>query len=137
MRVIQLRSSPKCVEHDFWVSPPSDVQSTGLQIQRARPSLGALPLERHSGIACVKNMMRFLSVLSLFLVLQPVAAFASEWYDHAVIYEIYPRSFQDSNDDGIGDLKGIKRRLGYLKELGVDAIWITPLFPEPECRFRL
>ena len=57
------------------------------------------------------------------------------WYDHAVIYEIYPRSFQDSNGDGIGDLNGITSRLDYLKDLGVDAIWITPFFPSPNIDF--
>jgi len=51
------------------------------------------------------------------------------WWKHAVIYEIYPRSFQDSNGDGIGDLNGIRQRLGYLETLGVDAIWIAPIFP--------
>jgi|SRR5580658_2062039 len=57
------------------------------------------------------------------------------WYDHAVIYEIYPRSFSDSNGDGIGDLNGITARLDYLKQLGVDAIWITPFFPSPNFDF--
>ncbi len=57
------------------------------------------------------------------------------WYDHAVIYEIYPRSFQDSNRDGIGDLNGITARLDYIKRLGVDAIWITPFFPSPNVDF--
>jgi alpha-glucosidase len=59
----------------------------------------------------------------------------SHWYDRAVIYEIYPRSFQDSNGDGIGDLNGITSRLDYLKQLGVDAIWITPFFPSPNADF--
>lgn len=54
-----------------------------------------------------------------------------EWWRHAVIYEIYPRSFQDSNGDGIGDLKGITARLDYLKDLGIDAIWLTPIYPSP------
>jgi len=58
-------------------------------------------------------------------------ASAREWWKNAVIYEIYPRSFQDSNGDGIGDLNGITARLDYLKELGVDAIWLTPCFPSP------
>lgn len=53
------------------------------------------------------------------------------WWQGAVIYEIYPRSFQDSNGDGIGDLNGITNRLQYLQDLGVDAIWITPMFPSP------
>ncbi len=59
----------------------------------------------------------------------------SHWYDHAVIYEIYPRSFQDSNGDGIGDLNGITARMDYLKQLGIDAIWITPFFPSPNADF--
>src|SRR5246500_2084713 len=54
-----------------------------------------------------------------------------EWWRHAVIYEIYPRSFQDSDGDGIGDIKGITSRLDYLPGLGVDAIWITPMYPSP------
>ena len=54
-----------------------------------------------------------------------------EWWRHAVIYEIYPRSFQDSDSDGVGDMKGIASRLGYLEDLGIDAIWITPMYPSP------
>jgi alpha-glucosidase len=57
------------------------------------------------------------------------------WWKHAVIYEIYPRSFQDSNGDGIGDLVGITSRLGYLQDLGIDAIWITPIYPSPQVDF--
>ncbi len=57
------------------------------------------------------------------------------WWKHAVIYEVYPRSFQDSNKDGIGDIKGIESRLGYLKSLGIDAIWITPMYPSPQVDF--
>jgi len=53
------------------------------------------------------------------------------WWKHTVIYEIYPRSFQDSNGDGIGDINGITSRLDYLKDLGIDAIWITPMYPSP------
>ncbi len=57
------------------------------------------------------------------------------WWKHAVIYEIYPRSFQDSNDDGIGDLNGIIQRLGYLQSLGVDAVWLSPIYPSPQVDF--
>jgi len=57
------------------------------------------------------------------------------WWKNAVIYEIYPRSFQDSNGDGIGDLNGITSRLDYLKSLGVDAIWLTPIYPSPQVDF--
>jgi alpha-glucosidase len=58
-----------------------------------------------------------------------------EWWQHAVIYELYPRSFADSNGDGIGDLNGITAKLDYLQSLGVDAIWITPCFPSPQVDF--
>ncbi len=54
-----------------------------------------------------------------------------KWWKEAVIYQIYPRSFQDSNGDGVGDLAGITRRLDYLKELGVDAVWISPFYKSP------
>jgi alpha-glucosidase len=53
------------------------------------------------------------------------------WWKHAVIYEVYPRSFQDSNGDGVGDINGITSRLDYLHDLGVGAIWITPMYPSP------
>jgi alpha-glucosidase len=57
------------------------------------------------------------------------------WWQTGVIYHIYPRSFQDTNGDGIGDLRGITQRLPYLKELGVDAIWLSPIFPSPMADF--
>lgn len=60
---------------------------------------------------------------------------STTWWKHALVYEIYPRSFQDSNGDGIGDLNGITQRLGYLEKLGVDAIWIAPMFPSPQVDF--
>ncbi|WP_170421494.1 alpha-glucosidase [Ruegeria arenilitoris] len=56
---------------------------------------------------------------------------ASDWWRGGVIYQIYPRSFQDSNGDGIGDLRGITQRLDYIAGLGVDAIWISPFFKSP------
>jgi alpha-glucosidase len=58
-----------------------------------------------------------------------------EWWQHAVFYEVYPRSFADSNNDGIGDLNGITSKLGYLQNLGVNAIWISPCFPSPQIDF--
>ncbi len=54
-----------------------------------------------------------------------------QWWQHAVFYEIYPRSFADSNNDGIGDIPGITSKLDYLRWLGVDAVWIAPMFPSP------
>jgi len=57
------------------------------------------------------------------------------WWRNGVIYQIYPRSFQDANGDGIGDLNGIRQRLGYVAALGVDAVWISPFFPSPMADF--
>jgi alpha-glucosidase len=57
------------------------------------------------------------------------------WWKHALIDEIYPRSFKDSNGDGVGDLNGIASRLDYLEDLGVDAIWIAPMYPSPQVDF--
>ena len=57
---------------------------------------------------------------------------ATGWWTEAVIYQIYPRSFADSDGDGIGDLPGITARLGHLAELGVDAVWLSPFYPSPQ-----
>lgn len=56
----------------------------------------------------------------------------NKWWSKSVIYEIYSRSFQDTNGDGIGDLQGVIQRLEYLKELGIDAIWLTPVCKSPQ-----
>jgi alpha-glucosidase len=53
------------------------------------------------------------------------------WWREAVVYQIYPRSFCDTNGDGIGDLNGVRSKLAYLKDLGVDALWLSPIFPSP------
>ena len=53
------------------------------------------------------------------------------WWQKSVVYQIYPRSFQDSNGDGIGDLKGITSRLDYIRELGADTIWLSPVYKSP------
>src|ERR671926_208541 len=57
------------------------------------------------------------------------------WWRDAVVYQIYPRSFQDSDGDGIGDLRGIAERLDHLVELGVDAFWLSPMYPSPLADF--
>ena len=54
------------------------------------------------------------------------------WWSNAVVYQIYPRSFQDTNGDGIGDLRGITSRLDYLADLGVDVIWLSPVYRSPQ-----
>ena len=57
------------------------------------------------------------------------------WWKHGVIYHIYPRSFYDSNNDGIGDIQGIIQKLDYLKDLGIDAIWLSPIYESPQYDF--
>jgi len=60
---------------------------------------------------------------------------AAPWWESGVVYQIYPRSFQDSDGDGVGDLAGIERRLDYVARLGVDAIWLSPIYPSPMADF--
>jgi alpha-glucosidase len=57
------------------------------------------------------------------------------WWKHGVIYHIYPRSFKDSNDDGIGDIRGIIHKIGYLSDLGIDGIWLSPVYSSPMVDF--
>ena len=54
-----------------------------------------------------------------------------KWWKEAVVYQVYPRSFNDSNGDGIGDINGVTQKLGYLKELGIDVIWLSPVYDSP------
>ena len=56
---------------------------------------------------------------------------ATKWWRGAVLYQIYPRSFMDASGDGIGDLKGVTSKLDYVKQLGVDGIWLSPFFKSP------
>ena len=90
-----------------------------------------------------KTAVALLLVLSSCLVMaqsgnaqqKGVDAEGHAWWQHAVFYEIYPRSFADSNNDGIGDLNGISSKMSYLHDLGVDAIWISPCYPSPQVDF--
>ena len=89
-----------------------------------------------------KSSSLVILLLSLLVVLpvvsaqsKPVDAEGHQWWQHAVFQEIYPRSYMDSNNDGIGDLNGIASKMEYLKWLGVDAIWIAPCFPSPQVDF--
>ena len=62
---------------------------------------------------------------------EPSADSHNAWWKEAVVYQIYPRSFMDSDGDGIGDLQGIVSRLDYVKNLGVDVIWLNPIYDSP------
>ena len=59
----------------------------------------------------------------------------NDWYKSMVVYQIWPRSFCDGNGDGIGDLWGVLSKLDYIKSLGVDAVWFSPLYPSPNADF--
>jgi alpha-glucosidase len=85
--------------------------------------------------AALAALLACVASLRMPAVAAPAPTDVEPWWRHAVIYEIYPRSFQDSNGDGTGDLNGITQRLDYLQELGVDAIWIAPIYPSPQVDF--
>ena len=59
----------------------------------------------------------------------------NEWYKRMSFYQIWIRSFKDGNGDGIGDLKGVYEKLGYIKSLGVDGIWFSPIYPSPKADY--
>jgi alpha-glucosidase len=102
---------------------------------------------RFSGACLYRRLFIYFVLAAVFLcvpkctanAVQPgdrtAGASKDSWWKQAVIYEIYPRSFQDSNGDGIGDLGGITARMNYLQELGVDAVWIAPMYPSPQVDF--
>lgn len=71
------------------------------------------------------------SYAQVYRLIMPSAA----WWQYGILYEVYPRSFQDSNADGIGDLQGILQRLDYLTSLGIEAVWIAPFYPSPMADF--
>ncbi|XP_055540589.1 alpha-glucosidase-like [Wyeomyia smithii] len=83
--------------------------------------------------------MRFLVALAVLLSVANAADIrdseTKDWYEHATFYQIYPRSFKDSNGDGIGDLPGITSKLEYLADAGINAVWLSPPFPSPNMDF--
>jgi alpha-glucosidase len=104
--------------------------------QKSRTEERSMPsLERKWIFSVALLFFLFITVPATYSQEKLVDAEGHQWWQHAVFYEIYPRSFADSNNDGIGDLNGIALKLDYLKELGVDAIWITPCFPSPQVDF--
>ena len=76
-----------------------------------------------------------LSIKNAFILTDMAEIEQHQWWQSGVIYQIYPRSFMDSDGDGVGDLEGILQRLDYLDWLGVDALWLSPIFPSPMADF--
>lgn len=103
----------------------------------AKGPLSNLTLEKLNKISMGKIGEDFIEAIVTILNSEPDvplmddAPIEKKWWKEAVFYQIYPRSFKDSNGDGIGDLKGIIEKLDYLKELGVDAIWCSPIYDSP------
>ena len=85
----------------------------------------------------LSRRLLIIAILLATMLVSPLRAQsnAQPWWQHAIFYEIYPRSFADSNNDGLGDLRGITSKLDYLHTLGVDAIWISPCYPSPQFDF--
>ncbi|KAH8410913.1 hypothetical protein KR222_008912 [Zaprionus bogoriensis] len=81
------------------------------------------------------RLLLSLALLLLVVVGGDAASSDIDWWENAALYQIYPRSFQDSDGDGIGDLQGITRRLAYLKEIGITATWLSPIFSSPMSDF--
>jgi alpha-glucosidase len=79
--------------------------------------------------------MMLLRIIFIFTSLLVTCAFTQEWYEGANFYQIYPRSFKDSDGDGVGDLQGIKSKLQYLKDLGMDGVWLSPIMKSPQADF--
>uniref|UniRef100_A0A336K7Y7 CSON015622 protein n=1 Tax=Culicoides sonorensis TaxID=179676 RepID=A0A336K7Y7_CULSO len=70
--------------------------------------------------------------LILLLVSHSCFINAKEWWQGANFYQIYPKSFMDSDDDGYGDLQGIRSKIPYLKDLGIDGVWLSPIYTSPQ-----
>ncbi len=101
------------------------------------PLVGSIKLKTLPGLTKGKVDEAFLMTLLELINAEPDAprmdggTGAPAWWKEAVFYQIYPRSFKDSNGDGIGDLRGITEKLDYLKALGVDAVWLSPVYDSP------
>ncbi|MGD0932857.1 MAG: alpha-glucosidase [Candidatus Korobacteraceae bacterium] len=108
-----------------WAGRPAGAQSEGPATRLSAPAAQAKPQAKASATKAKSSAAPS----------KAAAADAHHWWQNAVFYEIYTRSFADSNNDGIGDLNGITSKLDYLHEMGVDAIWLTPFFPSPQVDF--
>nr|CAD7432093.1 unnamed protein product [Timema monikensis] len=76
-----------------------------------------------------------ISAVLLCLLAVTCANMNQDWWRTSVIYQVYPRSFKDTDGDGVGDLKGIEEKLDYLKDIGVNGVWLSPIFRSPMADF--
>ncbi|CAD7012858.1 maltase A3 [Ceratitis capitata] len=83
----------------------------------------------------MRILIKFLTLFTLILAVTSAVAAGTAWWESASFYQIYPRSFKDSDGDGIGDVKGITQQLAYLKEIGIHATWLSPIFTSPMADF--
>jgi alpha-glucosidase len=118
--------------------------STGIGVCTLASKRGTAPEDKETAMHWTRKALFIAAIALIFATStckvvaqssEPDASKEKNWWRNAVFYEIYPRSFADSNNDGIGDLKGITAHLDYLKDLGVDAIWLTPCYPSPQVDF--
>ena len=85
-------------------------------------------------LVAVKLFIGFCLIFAIGLVNQIVVAEKS-WWEHGIFYQIYPRSFKDSNGDGVGDINGVIEKLDYLNDLGITGLWLSPIFKSPMVDF--
>ena len=90
---------------------------------------------RHDILSFSIQLVKMLWVEIFYFALLFIAFARAEWYENANFYQIYPRSFKDSNGDGVGDLQGIKSKLQYVKHLGMDGVWFSPIYKSPMADF--
>src|ERR1700691_5793690 len=81
------------------------------------------------------QLVKIIALIYITLSMTAATAQPSPWFHHTTIYQVYPRSFYDSNGDGIGDIQGIIQKLDYIKSLGVETIWCSPFFKSPQQDF--
>ena len=90
------------------------------------------PSQEHAAMLTTEKVIAMTKQLNADFAATRNAAAKTPWWSNAVVYQIYPRSFQDANGDGIGDIQGITRRLPYVAELGIDVIWLCPMYVSPQ-----
>jgi oligo-1,6-glucosidase len=117
-------------------APPIHTRHRGFDLLRVIAIY--MVMQIHTGELFVRTLLRTAVVTALLSLAAAsgqgpklINGYEPKWWKEAVVYQIYPRSFKDSNGDGIGDLPGITSKLDYLQKLGVNVIWLSPHFDSP------